>query len=192
MDHHELSKKLGIPVEMIVQLEQWQTDELPEGVYLQGLLRRYAKEVGMTTGRLKRHFAELFGDDGPSVRPAAAKPARRNVIITKTVLAGVAVLAIFITAAYTWWQGSQLNASPDLRIMAPANGVVVQQETVQIEGYTNPGVEVRINGLSVLADPDGHFLSTVVLQEGANYIDVVAISALSRETSLVQTVYLES
>lgn len=67
--------------------------------------------------------------------------------------------------------------TPNVEIMAPADGDVVETETVLIEGKTDDEARIYINGKEVsVDDKTGNFSKEVNLTEGDNSIGIVAES----------------
>src|SRR3972149_3451313 len=62
-----------------------------------------------------------------------------------------------------------------LTVSAPADGAVVKTGSMTVRGKTAPKAEVSINDVDTSADGQGNFSVTVKLDEGKNYIVVVAV-----------------
>ena len=61
-----------------------------------------------------------------------------------------------------------------LLITEPENQSVVETPTMPLSGRTGPNAVVSINGRSVPVDRFGYFSANILLEEGPNFIDVVA------------------
>ena len=61
-----------------------------------------------------------------------------------------------------------------LLITEPENQSVVETPTLPLSGRTGPNAVVSINGRSVPVDRFGYFSANILLEEGPNFIDVVA------------------
>lgn len=61
-----------------------------------------------------------------------------------------------------------------LVVDSPKDGEVVNKETLVISGKTKAGAEVAINEIELKAGSDGGFTTKIKLDEGQNYIVVVA------------------
>jgi len=64
-----------------------------------------------------------------------------------------------------------------LKITTPANNATLSNPSVTVKGITSPGAEVSVNEQDVTAGADGSFAATLTLDEGDNYVSVVAIDA---------------
>lgn len=66
------------------------------------------------------------------------------------------------------------NSNITLNISQPQDGSVVNTPTIKIAGTTVPNADVSINDQDLTADNEGKFMTSVTLEEGDNYIDIVA------------------
>lgn len=69
------------------------------------------------------------------------------------------------------------NISTDqinLTISSPESGAIIDTNTVIISGSTQSNASVVINDVEIVANKDGSFKSSVPLDEGDNYISIVA------------------
>ena len=69
------------------------------------------------------------------------------------------------------------NAGLSLIVTSPTTGQTVTTAQVTIKGKTSPKAEVFVNDAELIADGSGNFSQVVVLEEGENYILVVANDA---------------
>jgi hypothetical protein len=61
-----------------------------------------------------------------------------------------------------------------LNVIEPANNAVVTSSSLTVKGITSPKAEVSVNDKDVIAGSDGSFTATISLDEGDNYIAIVA------------------
>ena len=59
---------------------------------------------------------------------------------------------------------------------------VVNQDNIEVQGQTESGAILYINGMVVDLDPSGNFSQNVKLEPGLNSIEVVASSKAKRQT----------
>jgi hypothetical protein len=62
-------------------------------------------------------------------------------------------------------------------LLSPANNIETEVGAMRVQGQTEPGAWVVINGTLVAAEPDGSFRFDMLLDEGINIIEVAAASA---------------
>ena len=61
-----------------------------------------------------------------------------------------------------------------LSVSSPADGAVVKAVNVTVKGKTAPKAEVSINDVDTKADLGGNFSAVIKLDEGENYVVIVA------------------
>lgn len=80
----------------------------------------------------------------------------------------------------------------NLIISFPVSGTEINASEVNVTGSTEPGASVSVNDKEVVAGADGSFKTTVSLDEGDNYISIVAYNNLGnvaeREIVITRTV----
>jgi len=64
-----------------------------------------------------------------------------------------------------------------LSVTSPANDTTVAVPSVTVKGITLAGAEVSVNDKDTIAGQGGNFSATISLEEGDNYIIVVAVDA---------------
>ncbi len=77
-----------------------------------------------------------------------------------------------------------------LSLLYPAEGARIESEAVRVAGTVTGDTTVTVAGVAVAVAADGSFFGDVVLEAGANSIEVVATDAIGDTTS--QTVTVES
>lgn len=75
-----------------------------------------------------------------------------------------------------------------LAIGSPADGSTVSSSSVIVKGRTSAGAEVFVNDSEVRADANGNFSVKLTLEEGDNYILVVANDASGNYTEKELTI----
>jgi len=61
-----------------------------------------------------------------------------------------------------------------LQIASPIDGATVSQNKITVSGKTVPGAEISVNEKELAADKNGNFSTSVLLEEGENFIFVTA------------------
>jgi hypothetical protein len=79
-----------------------------------------------------------------------------------------------------------------LTVSAPTDGSTVTTSSIVVKGLTAPNAEVFINDAETKANSIGNFSSTIVLEEGDNYISVVAVDVDGNSAEQELTVMYES
>ncbi len=79
---------------------------------------------------------------------------------------------------------------PTLRLLAPLDGAGVEIGVVGVLGKTRPDAVVAVNGVPVEVDATGTFRHDLILEDGANLIEVVAADLLGRFESAQAAVFI--
>lgn len=94
----------------------------------------------------------------------------------------------FVTPTPTIVVPSQIN----LLISSPISGAEVDSTSISVTGTTEKNVSVIVNDQELISNTDGTFKTTVLLDEGENYISIVAYDDLGnsaeREIMVTRTV----
>lgn len=87
---------------------------------------------------------------------------------------------------------SSSSKSLDLVINEPISGTEVQKSSITIKGQVNPKAHLIVNETDVTLGANGEFAQQVTLDEGENYISVVAYddegNATERELLIIRTI----
>lgn len=68
----------------------------------------------------------------------------------------------------------QDRTPPFLTLLAPAEGILVEEPEVEVLGASEAGVKLTVNGVAVAVAADGGFVSSLTLTPGANQIVLIA------------------
>ena len=79
-----------------------------------------------------------------------------------------------------------------LRLLAPLDGAGVEIGAVGVLGKTRPDAVVAVNGVPVEVDATGTFRHDLILEDGANLIEVVASDLLGRFETAQAAVFIVS
>ena len=177
----------GIPDRYIEMLLQGDASKLPPSPYVHGYIaklsgilnfdkdtmwRLYQKESSLTkSGRYDRLPNNRFAVRGIS----------RGWVIT-----GFVIVTCALFAGYNIYG---IIVPPELVITVPASdNSTVAQETILLQGKTNPAYVVTVNSSEVYVGKDGLFQKEIRLQEGINSIEFVVRKFLGKETHVVRNI----
>ncbi|MFQ5909617.1 MAG: S8 family serine peptidase [Thermoplasmata archaeon] len=82
--------------------------------------------------------------------------------------------------------------APSLVVLSPEDGLYTNSDPISVEGQTEPGAVVEVNGLPVSPQPDGSFQTSVGLTEGENIVSVLARDSAGNEVSEERTVVFDT
>ncbi|MGQ9582718.1 MAG: right-handed parallel beta-helix repeat-containing protein [Thermoplasmatota archaeon] len=77
---------------------------------------------------------------------------------------------------------------PSLTLTSPMDGLLTNGSSVVVEGRSEPGAVVTINGAGVNSSEDGRFSHVLSLSEGSNQLTVVASDAAGNSRTVLRTV----
>jgi len=66
------------------------------------------------------------------------------------------------------------TVAPTLRVTSPEDGMWTREQSVWVNGTTEPSAHVRVDGLPVNSSEDGAFSTLVIVMEGSSAIDITA------------------
>lgn len=80
----------------------------------------------------------------------------------------------------------------NLLISSPVSGVTVDSSSISVSGTTGSNINVVVNNQDLISNADGTFKTSVLLDEGENYISIVAYNdsgeVTEREILILRTV----
>lgn len=181
----------------IQALESGKYDELPAEVYARGFLENYAQFLGfpvdevLTQYKRERGLAPKPKSSDQFVVPGQKMERPKLNINPRTLWAAGAILILFIVVSYLLTQVSVFAAPPKLELTAPASNTTVNAESVTVEGRTDPGATLAINGQPIPTDVDGSFKEEVRLLSGTNSLRITARNKNGRERTESRSVIVQ-
>ena len=103
------------------------------------------------------------------------------------VAGGILVIAVIAIAAVLIVGGNS-ESRPLLEVSTPQNESVVTSPEILVSGNTTADSVVSVNGVLVDIDAEGEFSTPFTLEEGPNYIEVIASNYEGEESSESLTV----
>lgn len=198
MSVRDINGKTGIKPQFIECLEQGDLIKLPPDVYVMGFLKKLAvlynvePECLTDQYRRERGIAVMLKRQR---RQAAGwkKNIFGSLVITPGVLSLLGgLLFTFVTSGYIVYQIYSINRVPSLVIYEPQDNRVIRDTFVNINGRTDPGMLVTINGQEIFVDSDGNFKTQLGITPGPRDLTVVAINKFGKQASQVVSVIGES
>lgn len=188
-DIKEAERATRIRARHIEALESGDWDKLPPDVYVRGFLKNYASFLKLDETKVlrlylkERGLAENMKRATIKETPTKTKFKPAKVLITPKKIILFAAMAIgLIIFSYIGYQFSQIFKNPTLVITSPEKSTKVEDDSIVINGTTDPGNKVYINGFEISPNPDGEFKEKISLQEGTNIIKISAKSRLEKTT----------
>ena len=133
---------------------------------------------------------ETNTDDAIKNLLAQQKPAifKNNLSITpKFIVVATIFILVIATGGYLWDQLSHLLCAPYLIVGSPKGGIIVNEESIMIGGYTQADSHIFLNGREIVNN-NGHFEERLVLQSGMNTAEVKSINRFEKEAVIVRRI----
>jgi transcriptional regulator with XRE-family HTH domain len=172
----EIGIRLGIKVDYLESLENGEYENLPPQVYVRGFLKSYANFLGVDSNQAtkiyNREVTFLERDFLKDNNPKKEKLRLRSfVVITPKLITLFFSLLIFsVLFYYLYHQINSFNSKPYLFLENPAGDAIVVENIFRVNGYTEKGAILKINGQEVVVDASGYFDQNIVLAEGRNIL----------------------
>lgn len=190
----EAARRAGLPPRYVEALEAGADAGLPAPVYLDGILRRYARALELDSERVvhafwqeRRRVGELAGEPETDTLPTL--PPRPRLVVTPRALA---LAGSFVVAAafvgYLWYQVSGLVAGPALTVEQPSADLTVTEPRVTLAGRTEPDARLTVNSREVYVDETGRFSLGLDLSPGLHTVEVKATNRFGKSTAIVRRI----
>jgi transcriptional regulator with XRE-family HTH domain len=177
----KLEKETKIKGEFIKSIEKEEWDKLPDFPVVQG----FVKSISQTLGMDERGSAALLRRDYPpkelKVNPEPDVSEKFTWSPRLTFFVGIAVVTLALLS-YLGYEYYLFVRPPSLRVSTPTEGQVVETNTLEVAGDTEPDVTLRVNNQPVLVEEDGDFTTVIEISSQTNEIIVRAISRSGKET----------
>lgn len=185
----ELSRRTKIQQKFLKAIELSRLSKLPKAPFVKGFVRTAAGELGLDPQGLAAIFRRDFGvSEKADIVPKTLETEKKNLAWTPqmTAAAGI-IVAVISFLGYLGWQLLRLAAGPILIISQPPEAAVAGAEVV-VEGKTDPGAEVTINGQEIKKNKDGGFSQILSLTPGEHTITVMAVGQNGKKATEQRTV----
>lgn len=179
---------LKVKREYISDLEDDVYEKLPPEVYAKGVLKSYARLLELDEEKTLAIYEEqrrLLEDEKAGEKPVPQKKkfhAPKIIITPEILLGGASVLIVLAIAGYFLREVGNFSKPPHLEIMKPGENETVTEGKIEIEGNTDEGVKLQINGENIGLSKGGSFQTDVVLMKGINEIGFQAENKFGKKT----------
>lgn len=173
-------------------LESGDFELLPNDIYTKGFLTVYAEYLGLDA----KNITDLYDMERSSRKPeddetfSSAKPLKERSLVVTPKLIIICLVSVFCLCAvvYIIFQVLNFASVPRLVVDSPNKNLIVESETIEVAGLTDPGVNLKINKEPIPVASDGRFVREVSLQNGINTIIITATNKANKEASKVVVV----
>jgi transcriptional regulator with XRE-family HTH domain len=172
----EIGARLGIKFEYLESLENGDYENLPPQVYVRGFLKSYANFLEIDSNQaIKIYNREVTFLERDFLKDKDSKKERMSlrsfVVITPKLITLFFSLLIFsVLFYYLYHQINSFNSKPYLFLENPAGDAIVAEKDLHVNGHTEKGAVLKINGQEIGIDANGSFDQNIVLAEGRNIL----------------------
>ncbi|MBI2446638.1 MAG: helix-turn-helix domain-containing protein [Parcubacteria group bacterium] len=189
----QLSDLTKIQIYHLKALEAGQFEKLPPAVYCVGIFKRLSKFLDADENEIMevyRNKIEFSTSTKTSNTPIAKKQFYFILTPSKLMMFSGGLLLI-ILSGYLWYQFNFLIGPPNLTIK-PSEDAVTKEETILINGKTDNGINLTINGENTYVDSKGSFEKSVQLAAGVNVIEIKAVNNFGKVSTIIRQIFKET
>lgn len=183
----KIADMTSIPERYIMTLLEGTDEYLPPAPYVHGYITKlsgilnFDKETVWRLYQKESLLRRAGNEDRLPGNRFAVKPFNRAWLFG-TVIIGAG-------AAYLIFNLYSIVTPPTLRITVPADeNSATAQQTIILQGVTNPAYTLAVNGSEVYIEKNGSFQKEFPLQEGLNTVIFVAKKFLGKETRVMRSI----
>lgn len=185
----KLSELTKIQLYHLEALETGQFEKLPPSIYREGILKRLSKFLDADEGEIMEAYRNKFRAPASIMSAAPAYPNSSFFILTRSKLAIFAgALFIALLSGYLWYQFNFLVGPPNL-VIKPSEDATTKDESILINGKTDNGIDLTINGENTYVDSNGSFEKNVKLAAGLNIIEIRAVNNFGKVSKIIRQIF---
>lgn len=194
-DRKEASRQTRLTESFISALEEEQWEELGDLLYAERMVRMYVKFLGGNEQYFVQKYERCIGKERLKPRPQNERLIRPVRVQVKDLLVGSRLLAfggfvlfVLLLGWYVFAQARQISSPPELEVMAPAEGIRVNEPHVLVEGQTVREATVLVNGRTATVESNGHFSLQLDIPRGTTLLVISARKRHGDEATVVRHV----
>lgn len=161
---------------------------LPDILYIKNIVKKYLGFFNIDAGPYLARLNIQKTEKQYAERIISSKPLIVVPRLIKTVLAVVLILGFIV---YLGYKINKIFQPPQISVYAPADGISVSTEILEVRGKTEKGVSLFINNEQVMLDKNHGFKKEINLQKGLNLIKILGVRRYSRENVIWRRVIFE-
>jgi transcriptional regulator with XRE-family HTH domain len=196
----QIAMDLSVHPKYLRMLESGDYLSFPEAPYDYQIVKKYSEYLSQNSERL---WAMYLAEKDICGQLGKKKPNSKNVLEQKKTLWSRitslinfpriilnSIFAVIVLTIGVYFTGNFYYSlqPPKLEIIAPLDNLITKERQIVIEGMTEPGIDISINGETVLNDDSGYFKKEVKLHDGINLLKITASNKKKRENSLYRQI----
>lgn len=101
----------------------------------------------------------------------------------------LSVLFLVLVLAYAFFEARNIFFGPIIKIVAPAAGLTVKSQVVEIKGAVKNVTKITLDGRALLVNEVGEFAERLLLAPGVNTFKFIAVDKFGRTHEEVLEVF---
>jgi len=189
----KLSELTKIQAYHLEVLESGEFDKLPPTVYRKGIFKRVAKFLDID----EKEIMEMYKNESRGIEDASynnsdtiSERMSYFILTPKKITVFFGGILFVLLFAYLWYQFNFLVGPPSL-VIEPGDDIIVSEESLFLQGQTESGVNLTVNGESVYVSSDGSFSKNIQLAAGINVIEIKSVNNFGKTTKVVRQIFRE-
>ncbi|MBP7061084.1 MAG: helix-turn-helix domain-containing protein [Candidatus Moranbacteria bacterium] len=194
MSLQDVSKVTRIQVKYLESLESGQYEKLPADVYVRGFLRSYARYLNVDEQALVKLYERERNIQANLGLEVATKTGQNSfaplsfVITSRTLFLTGIIIVVSGAFFYLYQEFQSFAAEPQLTLLEPENGALVDSQDVRVRGKTDKGATVTLNDQAVFVDNEGTFSDMLPVRFGMNTIVIRTVNRFEKEKKVILSV----
>lgn len=192
----EVEANIKVQKKYLEALEEGQYNLLPGDIYAKAWLKLYGQFLGLpfqeliADYKIEKSVSEKLDKVSEPIKDkrrfdfAFLKPR-----FIKVFFIGLVVLVL---VGYLGWEIKNIVSPPPVIIYQPQDNLRTNQNSILVEGHTEPEVQLTINNELVLLDENGDFSQNINLVFGLNNLSINAKKKHSQSTQIELDIFREN
>lgn len=168
-------------------IEKGHWHDLPPPTFTKGLIRNYAKHLGLSGDEIVAIFRREFDERKAPVKQTRLLQEKAFHFTPQTLLRIAIIILILGFVGYFVEQYQTLTGPPKLHITLPADSVIITGSSVDIVGSTSPEAQVKVNDQAIMVNPDGSFQVSLDIVDTTT-VTIVATAKSGKSTRAIRTI----
>jgi len=169
------SQETKIQKRFLKYIENNDFSKFDSEVFLTGFIKIYSQYLGLDTEKV----LALYRRSKPqrkTIKPKSIEPIwskyKKIILTPKNILTILSAIFFILILGYIGFQIYKFQSPPALVITSPIDGSTVSEEILSVEGTTQVGAVIEINGSLGVIDDQGNFKQEITLKDGINIITI--------------------
>lgn len=182
------SQETKIQKRFLKYIENNEFEKFDSEVFLTGFTKIYSQYLGLDTEKVlalyrRSNLSQKIKDRKlPKSRWARYK---KISLTPRSIITIVSILFFILILGYIGLQIYKFQSPPQLVITTPQDNSTTVTETILVEGSTQAGAIIEINGVVVPTDNQNNFRTEITLKDGIN---IITIKARKNSNNVLETV----